>query len=1145
VRVAPYGRCHLTDISPQRIDPLLVPDPGHVENLLGNEAIVRGALEAGVGFMAGYPGTPSSEITDSFARISAARGVAFEYAVNEKIALELAFAASLAGTRSLCAMKHLGLMVAGDPLSTIPYVGVVGGMVIVSAGDPGMHTSPNEQDQRHLGPMLHVPILDPSSPLEALAMTRFAFELSESVGLPVILRTTTRVAHGRANVVYGGLRERTVRGFARDPRRYVPIPSNARRMRVELQGRIAKARELVASSPFVRCDNPHRRTVAVLASGAPSAPCRDLALDPELGGRFALWQLGAVHPFPEEPLVAALRGVERVLVVEELSPFVENALLALSARARLSVEILGKHSGHLPEEGELAPARIEDAVRRVTGLPPRERPRPVSVPVAPRPPSLCPGCPHRATFFAARAAFGEDQLFFNDIGCYTLGYGPPHEMADALLCMGAGFTLAAGVARVTGKRTVGFLGDSTFFHAGMPALLDAIQQRAEVVAVVLDNQVTAMTGFQESPSAPAPGHAGATAIEDVARALGATQVEVVDPYDLAATIEAFRRARQAHGTSVIVARRACPVHDARASGRAQRPEAFAVDEARCRRCGRDTLALRCDVPLTAGFEQNLARTRALRQDDTREPPVAPCAARCPLSLCIQGYAGHIAAGENAEALRHVLSRTALPESVCRVCDRPCEPACVRKDLDAPVAINDLKRFVVAWAARERPELLRVAPAPTHGGSVAVVGAGPAGLAAALDLRQRGYAVTLHDAADRPGGVLARGVPRYRLPVEALARDTARVLEAGVAFVGGSRLGRDVTLDALLGRHDAVVLAVGAWRGKPLALPGEATAGAPVRVDALAYLAAVADGRSVPAARRVVVVGGGNAAIDAARTALRMAATAGKPGSGGAEVVIACLEARAQMPALSDEIVAAEHEGIAIRDAVRPVRLGAGTMVIAGLAAEAPEVALPAELVIVAIGQDPDLGFLDAGAPALERTAEGLLAVDPETCRTSHARVFAAGDVVPGPRTVTAAIAWGLRAAWGVDAALRGPSDAAVRTPPARPDRIAPLAMATGAFGAPRLARVPAPELAASGRVRTFDEVVGTYSEAEARAEASRCLQCGTCGNCRACIDTLACPALTLHGDTVGVDPALCIACGVCASLCADDALGPPGSGGLS
>src|ERR1019366_4602057 len=218
---------------------ILLGAAGTTECLLGNEAIVRGALEAGIAFMAGYPGTPSSEITDGFARIAKTRNVAFEYSVNEKIALELAFASAIAGGRSMCAMKHLGLMVAGDPLSTIPYVGVEAGMVIVSAGDPSCHTSPNEADQRHLGPMLHIPVLDPSTPAEAHAMTRAAFELSEASRLPVLLRTTTRVAHSRARVDLGPLAEPTIGGFVRNPARYVPVPGNARRMRIELKSRIA------------------------------------------------------------------------------------------------------------------------------------------------------------------------------------------------------------------------------------------------------------------------------------------------------------------------------------------------------------------------------------------------------------------------------------------------------------------------------------------------------------------------------------------------------------------------------------------------------------------------------------------------------------------------------------------------------------------------------------------------------------------------------------------------------------------------------------------------------------------------------------------------------------------------------------------
>ena len=215
-------------------EPLLHDAEGHVAFLLGDEAIVRGALEAGVGFACGYPGTPASEVLGAFARIAAAQGIAFEYSVNEKVALEMAFAASLAGARSLCAMKHLGLMYAGDPLSTIPYVGTVGGMVVVSAGDPSCQTSPNEQDQRHLGPMLHIPVLDPSTPQEAHEMTRLAFDLSDQSRLPVLLRITTRVAHSRARVRCGRLRQPRVTGFVRDPERFVPIPENARRLRLQL-----------------------------------------------------------------------------------------------------------------------------------------------------------------------------------------------------------------------------------------------------------------------------------------------------------------------------------------------------------------------------------------------------------------------------------------------------------------------------------------------------------------------------------------------------------------------------------------------------------------------------------------------------------------------------------------------------------------------------------------------------------------------------------------------------------------------------------------------------------------------------------------------------------------------------------------------
>ena len=1081
------------------------------EQLLGNDAIVRGALEAGVAFVAGYPGTPSSEITDGFAKLSKTHGVAFEYAVNEKIALELAFAAAIAGARSLCAMKHLGLMVAGDPLSTIPYVGVEAGMVIVSAGDPSCHTSPNEADQRHLAPMLNLPVLDPSTPGEAHAMTRAAFELSEACRLPVLLRTTTRVAHSRAEVRTGPPRRGAVKGFERNPTRWVPVPANARRMRVELKGRVEQARAWVHESGFVRLEGS--APDVVIATGAPAATIHDVLRVVGQENEVPVWRVGAPWPLPEAALAEALKKVKRVLVVEELSPFLEDQLLALAHRHRIDVEILGKRTGHFPEEFEYEPHIVQRGLFDALGVgaPPRKRPEMPVLP--PRAPSLCPGCPHRASFAAARSAFDDDQLFFNDIGCYTLGYAPPLRTADALLCMGAGFTLAAGVARVTGKRTVGTMGDSTFFHAGMPALLDAIKEDANVVAVVLDNQVTAMTGFQESPT-----HGGK--IEDVARALGAKHVETVDPYDQAATIATFQRARAQTGTSVVVVRHACPVNQARHDGPSARLPAYVADPDACRACGRSDAKLRCDVPITEGYERNLAGVASLRKEREPAPAIAPCASRCPLSLCIQGYVGHVAAGEWAEAAAHVMARTALPESVCRVCHRPCEDACVRNAERQPIAINDLKRAVVAWAEKNDPKLL----APKRGASAnlraAVVGAGPSGLAASAELAARGWDVTLYDAAERAGGLLTHGIPEHRLPEDAIARDLARVLEV-VTFKPGVRLGRDTSVERLAKEHDAVYVAIGAHVPRALELSGAKPA---QTISALEYLRASRTGATAPTGTNVVVIGGGNAAIDAARTALRDRAE---------KVTIACLEHRAEMPALKDEIVQAEHEGIALRCGVRPTGWDARGLWVAPVEAEAGEredELLEADLVIVAIGQSPDASAFGD----LKRTTDGLLEVDRATCATSHPKVFAGGDAVPGERSVTAAMAWGLRAAWGMDAALRGKEIADRRAPP-----MIPTPSPRGwAVDAPFAVRRGGPELDAKERARSNAEVVGVLSEADARAEAMRCLMCGQCGNCRACVEAFGCPAIAMADARahVVVDPVWCIGCGVCEEVCSNRAL---------
>jgi indolepyruvate ferredoxin oxidoreductase alpha subunit len=1218
-------------------DPLLVDQDGHTEILLGNEAIVRGALEAGVAFACGYPGTPSSEVTDSFARVGPRRGVVFEYSVNEKIAVEMAFAASLAGARSICAMKHLGLMYAGDPISTIPYVGVVGGMVIVSAGDPSCRTSPNEQDQRHLAAMLHIPMLDPATPRQAHAMGRFAFELSERSQLPVIIRPTTRVCHSRGVVRYGPLADPVVRGFQRDPKRFVPIPINARRLRLEIPRRLEVARELIEESPFLRREGD--APVGILAAGAVAGTVADMM--PELGiapgnnTAVSLLSLGAIHPLPERWLLEQLGGLERLLVLEELSPYLEDALLALRARHGLSVEIVGKRSGHLPVPFEYEPEVIRRGIHSALGLGPTPRPAIEPPEVPPRPPILCPGCSHRSTYFAAKMAFGEQPLCFNDIGCYTLGYGPPLNSADALLCMGAGITLAAGVSRVTGQRTVGFIGDSTFFHSGLPALLNAIKEKVSMVAVILDNSVTAMTGFQESPTAcvdsasqtPVRG----TSIEETVRGLGARHVERIDPFDLPEAIAAFERAREAEGVSVVISERPCGVFMLRETGkRPRRAPAYVIDPARCRTCGREGAAPggRCDVAITRGYEHHIAGARArgegakprralersdqhdrargegakprraLERSDQHDraraaersapvPDVAPCSSRCPLFLCVQGYVGHIAAGEREQALEHILSRCPLPETVCRVCHRPCEEACLRAALpgEQPVAINDLKRFAVAAGDLE----FKLPREEEHGRRAAVVGAGPSGLCAAHELRLRGYAVTLLDADAEPGGLLRTGIPGFRLPREPLHRDIQRILETGIVFQGQTALGRDTSLVELLESHDVVYVAIGAHQGIRLGLPGEDD-GPPV-VDALAYLRqanlagtpelrrdraglggeANVDPRAA-GAKKTVVVGGGNAAIDAARTARRL---------GAEQVTIAYRRRRSEMPALPEEVEAALAEGIELRTQLQPLSIFRGNKPgleciqtrpgepdASGRQRPVPvggtETLLTADLIIAAIGQRPEpAAFALDRSLELDHEKDGSLKVDPETGRTSHPRVFAGGDLVWGERTVTWAMAQGLRAAWAIDRELRGPEAADRRPPPPRP-RTLEQARETwpSEFGRSAPARVGASPPSSRGNTaqgktrgelhtgrqrpaelpveqrKGFDEVVAPLTEEQARAEAARCMACGLCGNCRSCIDLFGCPAFYMQDGRVQIDPAICTGCGFCADFCPNGAIHP-------
>jgi indolepyruvate ferredoxin oxidoreductase alpha subunit len=556
---------------------LLNGNPGERRLFLGNEAIVRGALEAGVKLAATYPGTPASEIGDRLYDISRQADLYFEYSINEKVALEVAAGAAASGLRALCSMKHVGLNVAADALMTLGYVGVKGGMVIVSADDPSLFSSQNEQDNRYYAKMSGLPMLEPATPQEAKEMTRAAFELSEELGLPVILRTTTRINHTRGAVTLGPLAARPGQGrFTKDPFAKVMVPAVAREAHARLLEKQAKASERAETSPFntLTGSGPW----GIVASGVAVAYVEDALLELDLGDNVTFLKLGFTHPLPQQLIGDFLSRVEKVLVVEELEPYLEEGLKAIAQSKGLTVPIQGKGEGLFSRLYEFHPALVRQVVARYFGVADKKTQAlaPVELmgqPLPDRPPNLCPGCPHRAMYYAVKIALEElglEGIFPTDIGCYTLGLLPPLSMADFLICMGSSITTACGIARATGQKVVAFIGDSTFFHAGLTGLANAVHNNHDVLLVILDNGTTAMTGHQPHPGVTLtpPNYPGKPIdMAGAVQALGVEKLWVVNPFKYKESLAATKEAVSAQGVRVLISQAPCHLYVQRLKGK--------------------------------------------------------------------------------------------------------------------------------------------------------------------------------------------------------------------------------------------------------------------------------------------------------------------------------------------------------------------------------------------------------------------------------------------------------------------------------------------------------------------------------------------------------------------------------------------------
>ncbi|CAN2046106.1 Indolepyruvate oxidoreductase subunit IorA [Candidatus Magnetomoraceae bacterium gMMP-1] len=532
--------------------------------LLGNEAIARGAIEAGVAFATTYPGTPSSEISLNLFQISLESNLYFEYSTNEKVCVEVAAGAAASGVRAMCIMKHVGLNVAADPLMTLAYVGVKGGMVIVTADDPYMFSSQNEQDNRYYGKLAGLPVLEPSSIDEAREMTKYAFELSEKLQEPVILRTTTRVNHSTGPVVLGEIKERITKGdFTKDPFNLVPIPIVSRKLHVKLLENIEKAQEIGNNSPWNFTEGSG--TKGIICNGVSYNYVSDAINDLDIKDKVSILRLGFSYPMPEKLIKNFLKKCEKVLVVEEGEPFMEEAVKAFAQEKKLSLTIKGKDKELFSRLYEFNPSLVRKCIARYFEIPisTSDKLDLSDLPEIPqRPPNLCAGCSHRAVYYAIKkAAEGMDTIYPTDIGCYTLGILPPLSMADYLLCMGSSVSSSCGFSRVTDKKVISFIGDSTFFHSGITGLVNAVFNKHNFTLVILDNGITAMTGHQPNPGVDmdALNIEGYTqiSIENIVKAVGVPHVTVIKPYKIKKSIKAIKEALEFKGVSVIIAQEPC------------------------------------------------------------------------------------------------------------------------------------------------------------------------------------------------------------------------------------------------------------------------------------------------------------------------------------------------------------------------------------------------------------------------------------------------------------------------------------------------------------------------------------------------------------------------------------------------------------
>ncbi|MCP3674425.1 MAG: FAD-dependent oxidoreductase, partial [Gammaproteobacteria bacterium] len=896
--------------------------------VMGNEGVARAAIETGVSGVFAYPGTPSTEISMVFSKVQEFQSstntsethpelsqnkIYFEYSINEKIALEKAIASAIGSKSALACMKNVGLNVALDALMTIPYQTINAPLVLIICDDPGCHSSSNEQDSRYFAIMASVPLLDPSSPEEAYEMTKQAFVISAELKLPVIVRLTTRISHGRGAFTYHCITDNQSEGFFPKEPININVPA---RTAVAHQNLLKKLEEENLQPYCSQLNHSYinsSKELAIISSGIAVTYLKEQIALYDLSEQFDYLKIGIIHPFPEQDVLDFLKqGYKKVLILEELEPILENGTRIVAQKNAIAVEILGKQSYGLTTVGEYSLSKMHDVLEQFLGKTLSDKNLIVQSKLADftkdlpiRPPALCVGCPHRATYYAMKLVLPsnhQDLILCGDIGCLGLGALPPLKMMDTVNHMGMSISMAQGLEIAVGKdnegnhknKIIALIGDGTFFHSGIVSLLNAVYTKANISVIIFDNRTIAMTGMQVNPGTDKSEEKDYDEIdlETLLYGMGIKFVESMDPFDLKDTYQKLRESINYQGVSVLISKSPCVILD---SSLHTINKPLVVDHTKCKTCANhDDESLHCSQLITTGY--GLARARAKMTASEHIPGPKQS---CPANICNHGFFNAILADDHQTALEIVRDKILFARTCGDICHRPCEQV-----VNHSIPIKQLKNFVSSDSvnfANHNNLANRVANKQSNDFKVAVIGSGPAGLSSAYDLALAGYAVVIYEKEAMAGGVLNYQIPNFRMDKKGLQSEILMLEELGVRFEFGASLGEQISLPVLSEDYDAVVLAIGVGVSVRLDVIDDSIS-AEQHFNAMEFLQQFNEEKiNLKDGSTILVIGGGNSAMDAARAAKKLASVS--------NVTLSCIEGDSEIPAFQDEVEEALEEGV--------------------------------------------------------------------------------------------------------------------------------------------------------------------------------------------------------------------------------------------